>query len=179
MKDEKTRTVVKGLLIVILGILIAIFGAGTVIDLYVGIGTLVLGLVMLMLAVVTLKKKEPLPFGWLVLGVTMITFSVALLTNYVSVSVLVQFLVLSVLALGIASLGYGVYVFVKNARNVAIAFWVFGVFCTTLSILYMTVSAFQTAFWIVTGILIAIAGALVMVGAFVDYEKLGKKKKRK
>ena len=175
MKQEQLSRVMQGVVLTVLGVLIAIYGAGTVIDMYFAVAFIIAGSVLALLAVFLLAKKQPISFGLVFLSAALITCSIGLFTHYVSVAILIEFTVLLILALGAASLLYGVYCLAKKQPTQGVIYIAFGAVCVLLSTLYMAVENFRTAFWILTGILIAIFGVLMIIFTFIDNK--GKRKK--
>ena len=171
MKQEQISKILEGVVIAVLGILIAIYGAGAVIDIYFGIAGIITGTVLLLFCGFLIAKKQPLPFLLLFLGAFCITVSVALFIKEVSVAFLIQFGVLAILALGCAAVVYGVYLIAKKQTPLGIANSVFGAVCIVLSALYLAIADFRTAFWIVVGVLMAVYGVLGIVFAILNNKK--------
>ena len=174
MKQENISRILQGVVLAVLGVLVAIYGAGTVVDTYFAVASVIVGSILTLLAFLLIAKKQPVSFGLLLLGVTLVAFAVGLFTHYVSVAVLIEFMVLVVMALGISCVLYGVYAIAKKAVPFGCVFIGFGAVCITLSALYIAIPDFRKAFWIAAGILMAAFGVAVVVFALVD----GTKKKK-
>lgn len=171
MKQETINRVLQGVVLTVLGILVAIYGAGTVVDTYFAVAGIIAGTILTALSFALIAKKQPVSFGILLLGVTLIAFAIGLFTHYVSIAVLIEFMVLVVLSLGVSCVLYGIYAIAKKAVPLGSVFIGFGAVCITLSALYIAIPDFRKAFWIAAGILMAVFGVCVVVFALVDTKK--------
>ena len=89
-----------------------------------------------------------------------------------SFGVLIGLLVYIMLALGIALVLYGIYTAVALKGLVpGIAQIVIGAAIIVLTILFLTVEDFRTVFWIITGVLVAVYGVLMLISAFIPQKK--------
>lgn len=167
MKQDKLSNIIEGAILAVLGVLIAIYGAGTVIDAYFGVAGIIAGASLAGIAIFLISKKAPLSFPLVFLSVALITCSIGLFTHFISVMAFEALMVLIVLALGVAGVLYGIYALIKGAVPFGIAFILFGATCATLAGLYMGIPDFRTAFWIVAGIMMAVFGVLTIVFAIV------------
>ena len=61
MKKDKLTTMLSALLIIVLGVLVAIFGAAAVLNLYFGIAACVAGACLLAFSIVLMIRKELVP----------------------------------------------------------------------------------------------------------------------
>lgn len=169
---NKIMTIVEAVVIIALGIIIAVCGGGTALDIYFGIVAIVGGVALGVVAAYTLAKTKVLPFGSTFLSVALITVAIALFTGYLSFGILIVLVVYLILALGIALVLYGVYTLLgPKALVYAIVQIVVGVALAVLAIVFLAVPDFRTAFWIIVGILVAIYGALMLVSAFLPTKK--------
>lgn len=172
LMKNKIMTIVEAVVIIALGIIIAVCGGGTALDIYFGIVAIVGGVALGIVAAYTLAKTKVLPFGSTFLSVALITVAIALFTGYLSFGILIILVVYLILALGIALVLYGVYTLLgPKALVPAVIQIVVGVALAVLAIIFLAVPDFRTAFWIIVGILVAIYGALMLVTAFLPTKK--------
>lgn len=174
MKDKVSK-LVSGIVVLVLGILIAIFGAQTVLDVYFGVVCLVCAAALLVLGIITLVKKEKLEMTTPVTFAVLVAVGVGLLTSYLTVDALIWFLVLVILGAGAGLILYGVYLIVKKEVVKGVVDIVIGAAAIVLSALYMAVEDFRTVFWIIVGVLVALYGLLLMVLAIIDMTKKSSK----
>ena len=170
MDKNKLINVLEGVILVVLGILVAINGFNAI-NIYFGIVAVVIGSVLLLLAAVILAKSKLLPFGALAGGAVSLTVGIAILMEKFDVNFLFALLVLVILGLGAALVLYGIYSIAKKLPVAGIIQIVLGALMLTFSIVYMNVEDFHKPFWIIIGILIALYGVLVIVLQFVDTKK--------
>lgn len=168
MDSKKITTLIEGLVIAVLGVLIAIFGGGSVIDVYFAVISLVLGVVLLVLAGVVLAQKKVLDAGNLTLGTILVFIGSFLFTDWLSFAMLINILVIVLMGLGAALMLTGIYFLVKGAIFNGVGQLVIGALLVTFTILFITVPDFRTAFWIIAGIIIALYGVLVAVTALIS-----------
>ena len=170
-KNEKIRTIIAGAVILVLGVLIAIFGMESVFDTVLGILCLVGGVALLTLGVIGIAKKQPLQFATLFGGCAFIAIGVSLLVGFLSIAALIAFLMIVLIALGGALVIFGVYTIVKGAVVTGVIQIVIGAAIAVLAGLYIGVADFQTAFWIIIGVVIALYGALLIVSPWLPKKK--------
>ena len=170
MKKEKLSKVLTGLIIATLGVLIAIFGVASVLNIYLGVVACVAGACLLVYACLLLSKKEILPPFPLVVGGALIALAIGLFLGKIGVGVIILALVFAVLGGGAGLILYGIYLLTKKAKTLGAVNLIVGVVAVTLAILFLTVNGFEQAFWIITGILIAIYGVFETVTA-LSYKK--------
>ena len=172
MNKDKLLVILEGAIIVALGVLIAIFGLATVLDTYFGILAIIAGVILGILVIVTISKKQPLALGPVAMSCILITVGVGLLLQgWLTVASIILFLVFVLIGLGGGLLFYGIYCVVNGKPLFGVAQIIAGVAMITIGVLYLTVADFQQAFYIVLGIVIAIYGVLVIVSAFLDSKK--------
>lgn len=177
MKDKKKlANVIEGSLIILFGILVAIFGGVAVVDVYLGILALVAGALFAAIAIAKLVKEKILPVPETLYGCACIGIGIGLLSHYLSVGVLINIIVILILSFGTGLILLGVYSICKKALSYGIMQIILGAICITLGLLYIFVDGFAQAFWIIVGIVIALFGILFVVGQFVDLKKVSKKK---
>ena len=171
MTKQKIFAVVEGLIIAALGVLIAIYGPVPVLDTYVAIVCLVLGAALLIASIVTYADTKVLAFPPMCMAVILIALGATLLTDWLSLAVLVNFLIIVLMGLGFALILYGFYLISKKMLFTGVGEIVIGALLVVFSFLYIFVPDFRQAFWIIVGILIAIYGVFYIVAALVEKKK--------
>ena len=161
--NKKVVGILEGVVTVVLGVLIAIFGINTL-DLYFGIVFVATAALFLILAVVALAKTGVLPFGLVLPFTVFLTFGIFILTNHLSLAIVVYLLVIFIIALGGALIFYGAYVAAKINAIYGIGQITVGILSVVVAVLYLTVPEFYKAFWIIVGVLVALYGVLLIVG---------------
>ena len=168
VNNEKLTAVLEGILVIVLGILIAVVGIGETVDIYFGVLALVLGAASLGLAIYLLAKKGVMPLGMTLGAGALIAVGVGLFAKYTTFAFLVNFLVLVVMGVGAALMLYGIYFLIKINKLYGILQIVVCAGLCTLTAVYMTVPDFAKVFWIIVGIFIAVYGALSVIFALVN-----------
>lgn len=172
MSKQKIFAIIEGAIIIALGVLIAIFGPVPVLDTYVGIVAIVLGVALLIASVVSYANNKTLLLPGLALGFILISVGIGLVVNgYLSLGMVFLFLVFALIGLGVALMVYGGYMISKKFLFTGVGQIVIGALLVVFSFLYLFVPEFQDAFWIIVGILIAIYGVFFIVAAFLDKKK--------
>ena len=171
MKNKDISKIIQGLVAIVVGILIAVLGIGAVMDTYLGILAIVAGSILLLLAGYTLYDKKLLPLAPLVLGGALIAIGVGVFTNYISFGMLINILVISLFGVGGGFVVFGIYVSAKRNVPFGLAFILIGGGLIALAACYLAFEDFRKVFWIITGILIAVYGALTIVLALVEKKK--------
>ena len=171
---EKLAGILEAVVIIAFGIIIAIFGGGTALDLYFAIVALVAGVILLMVNVYTLVKVKELNFGLVFLASALITVGVAILAQKLSFAVLIPLMAFLLLGLGIALVLYGIFVAVRKNLFYGVGQIVVGAVLATLVIIFLTVPEFAHAFWIILGVVLAVYGVLLLV-----FTLIGKPEKKK
>ena len=171
---EKLAGILEAVVIIAFGIIIAIFGGGTALDLYFAIVALVAGVILLMVNVYTLVKVKELNFGLVFLASALITVGVAILAQKLSFAVLIPLMAFLLLGLGIALVLYGIFVAVRKNLFYGVGQIVVGAILVTLVIIFLTVPEFAHAFWIILGVVLAVYGVLLLV-----FTLMGKSEKKK
>ena len=168
MKNVDLTKLISGIVAVVVGILIAVLGIGNVMNTYLAILAIVSGSALLIYGFYFLYTKKMLPLPPLALGGALIAIGVGVFTNYISFEVLIYILVFSLFGVGGALVVFGVYLAAKRNAALGIGFIVIGGALIALAACYLAFPDFQKVFWIITGILIAVSGALDIVYAFVQ-----------
>lgn len=169
--NNKVAKVLEGAVLVVLGVLVAIYGGGAAVDIYFGIILLVAGLTLLALAIIGLSQHKGLGVDNLLMGSILTTIGVCLFTPWLSFAVLIDLFVIVILGLGIGLIFLGVYTIARKVLFTGLAESLIGILMVTFAIIYKVNPDFHTVFWIVVGVLIAIYGALVIVTALLEKEK--------
>ena len=165
---EKILQIIEGLIIIALGVIIAVFGGGTALDIYFGIVALVGGVALAVLNIVTLVKAKVLDFGATFLGCALLVVGIALFTPFLSFAALINLVVLLFMGLGVALVLYGLYsMLLKKDVLAGICQIIIGVAAIVLSILYLAVEEFRTIFWIIVGVVVAVYGVLFIITALL------------
>ena len=166
---EKTASIIAAVILIVMGIIIAVVGAGAL-DLYFGIGCLVAGGVLVILNIISLAKSKQITFGQLFLSTALIVLGVCFIwTHYVSFTMLINLIVLLILGLGIALFAYGLFTVILSKKvAIGVVEIVLGIVVIVFTILYLNIPDFQKAFWIVTGIAIAAYGVLELISVLAN-----------
>ena len=172
MKDKYIR-IIAAVILIAMGVIVAVCGAGAALDLYFGIGCLVTGAVLVVLNIVGLAKNKQVTFAQLFTSTCFVVIGISLLfTHYVSFQMLVNLFVLLVLGLGVALMLYGIFTIVLSKKlPYGIVQLVLGLALVVLTIVYLNVADFRRVFWIIAGIVIAVYGALELVLALTSKKK--------
>ena len=168
MSKEKLLKIIEAAVIVVLGVLVAIFGGGTVLDIYLAVVATVIGVAFLALSIVSLVNQKELPFGPLSVATICITFGVALFAKWLSFALLIGILAYLIVGFGIALVLHGIYLLCKKFFLMGAVEVVIGAGAATIAILFLTVAEFRTAFWIILGVLIALYGVFYLVSALLE-----------
>ena len=172
MKEKYIR-IIAAVILIAMGVIVAVCGAGAALDLYFGIGCLVTGAVLVVLNIVGLAKNKQVTFAQLFTSTCFVVIGISLLfTHYVSFEMLVNLFVLLVLGLGVALMLYGIFTIVLSKKlPYGIVQLVLGLALVVLTIVYLNVADFRRVFWIIAGIVIAVYGALELVLALTSKKK--------
>lgn len=174
--NKKLLAVIEGALVVALGVLIAVFGGQDVMDIYFGVVFIIAGAGLLTFAIVGLVKTKILSFAITFFAFAALLLGTFLVARYYSFGYLVYTLILLIIAAGGALIFKGVYTIVKYSVIYGIGQIVVGAAAIVLGILYLTVPEFYAVFWIIVGILVAIYGLVMIIGALVSKENKSKEK---
>ena len=174
MDKNKLLGILEGAVIITLGVLIAVFGFATVVDIYFGIVAIIVGAALLGVSIYSMIKKT-LTFGLLGLGTILIAIGIGLLVHQLSFGVLIPFVVFAVLGYGAALIIYGIYLLARKYTIYGVLVLIIGILLVTFAVLYLTVPEFQKAFWIAVGISIALYGVLYIVFILTEKKAIIKK----
>ena len=167
MKNKKLPLIVESIIIILLGVLIAIFGGQAVLDIYFGIIFVVGGACLLTVGIIKMATSKEVDFLLTFLSFALLCVGIALFTDFLTFAMLFSLIALLLIALGAALVVYGIYNVLKKNPLAGIVQILVGIAIIVLSILWIFVPEFQTAFWIVMGILIAVYGAFSLVTALL------------
>ena len=170
MKKEKLSKVLTCAVLIVLGILIAIFGTGAI-DIYLGVVACVAGVVVLADTIFLITRKEKLVAAPFVLSLVLLAIGITLFTHWITFTALVNFLVVVVLGTGAGLLFYGAYLLAHKENSNGLLNMVMGVVALVLAILYIALPDFAKIFWIVVGVVIAVYGLLGLVFAITEKKK--------
>ena len=168
MKNKKLYAVIEALALIVLGVLIAAFGGQSVIDTYFAIVLVAGGAFVLALCIYDLAKTKVMLFAPLFLGVAALLIGIFILAKYYSFGYFLYTLILLIIAGGIALIFYGIYTISKKATLYGVIQIIVGSVVATLGFLYIFVAKFQSAFWIVAGIVLALYGVFYLVETLFD-----------
>lgn len=178
MKKEKVSQLVSGIILLLLGALIAIFGGQAVLDIYFGVIALICGAVLLGFAVYQIVKKSYVSLTFLILGCVLLAIGIALFTPFISFGVIINFLIIAILGIGVGLLLFGIYLLAKRDTFVGVINLIVGIALIVLASLYIAVADFRTAFWIIVGIIVAIYGILQIINATINTKRNSSTNKR-
>ena len=167
MKKEKLSRLLSGIILILLGVLVAIFREGAL-DVYFGIVCCAAGLLLLIYTAYLVSKKEHLtPTGFIV-GSVLLTMGISLFVHWITVGFLVSFIVVAVLGAGAGLVFYGAYLLSRKEQFNGFLNVIIGVVAIVLAILYKTVPDFAKIFWVIVGVVIAVYGVLEVASAFIE-----------
>ena len=158
MSNEKISKIISGALVLALGILIAVFGGQTILDVYFGIIALVSAVVLLAVAIFGIVNKINIAVIKLISGSALLAIGIGLFTDYLTFSAIINFLILAILGGGAGLVIYGLFLLINKQIFIGIVNLSVGICAVALPILYISVSSFQSIFWIVIGVVVAIYG---------------------
>ena len=171
MKNKLVSSIIEGIVIAVMGVLIAVYGGGSALDMYFGIVALVLGLALAIVALVGVVQGGILDFGLTILASIFIFVGAFLFTDWLSFAMLINLLVIVLLGLGTGLVLCGVYSLAKKALPLGLGQIVIGAAIIVFTVLYLTVPDFRTVFWIVIVIIVAIYGVMLVVFALINRNK--------
>ena len=175
MKKEKVSQLATGIILLLLGVLIAIFGGQAVLDIYFGIIALICGVVLLGFAFYQIAKKKSVNMLALILGCVLLAIGIALFTPFLSFGVIINFLIIVVLGIGVGLMFLGIYLLTKKESFNGVINLIAGLVLVVLAALYIGVADFRTAFWIIVGILVAVYGVMLIINATIGKSSSKKK----
>ena len=166
-KNKKLVNVLEAVIMIVFGILLAIFGFG-MIDLFCGISFIVSAVAMLVVIFYDLSKHKILSFNNLFAFSAFLIFGIVLLLKQFSLYYNVIILIFLTIAFGCALIIFGAYSIAKVNALFGVGQIVVGAVAVTAGILYQYVPEFRTAFWIIVGVLVAVYGVLLLITALTN-----------
>ena len=163
--NQKTISIIRGIAIMVIGILIAIFGGQAVMNIYIGVACVIAGALLLAVECYNLTKKIPLRPVYLALGGALVALAIALFVNQADIAgAAIGVLVAMILGAGVGIAFYGIYLTTKKQPLAGVLLIIIGLGMLTMSICWYAIGAdFHRYFWIIIGSLIAAYGLVVTV----------------
>ena len=168
--SKKLVTIIEGALVIALGVLIAVFGGVKTLSTYFGVLFIIAGAGLLAFDVAVLCRTKVLNFGLTFLGGAALALGIGLLLHEELFGVFVYVIMLLAIAAGGALVAYGVYSIVKKYVFQGVGQIVLGAALVALAIVYLKVDGFAQYFWIIVGVLVAVYGLVVLLGALFGKE---------
>ena len=168
--SKKLLTIIEGACVIALGVLIAVFGGVQTLSTYFGVLFIIAGAGLLAFDVALLCRTKLLNFGLTFLGGATLALGIGLLLHNDLFAVVVYVIMLFAIAGGCALVAYGIWSIVRKLVFTGIGQIVIGAALATLASVYLKVPSFQEIFWIIAGVLVAVYGLLVLLGALFSKE---------
>ena len=170
--NSKVARIIEGTVITVLGVLVAIFGGGQVLDIYLGVVSTIVGVIYATLAVMGLSKKKTLDFACTILTCVFIFIGIFIFVKVLTFAMLINVLLVVLMGIGTGLVICGIYALTKKAYVIGIGQILVGALFIVFTALYLAnIDGFQKVFWIVIGIAIALYGVLVVVNAAIEKKK--------
>ena len=166
--DTKVMNVLRGVFVVVLGIMVCLFGVGAAVNTYFGIVAIVTGVLSIAFGIFTMVKKLPLALAPWLLGPVLITIAVALFMGKLSFAVLVDLFVFVVMGLGFALAVLGIIFIAKRMIAIGLSEIIVGALLVLFTALYLGIPDVQSAFLYFVGILMIAFGICVIVFSIVE-----------
>ena len=173
--NKKLVAICEGVLFIVIGVLVAIFGGGEVMDMVFGILFIVAGTLLGVLATMTTVKTKVLPLGITFAAIASLFFGICVVAKNLggaTVYPVFHYAMFAAVGLGAALFLKGLHILlVRKLVFTGVGQMVVGAGIATVAILYLFGPAgFQEVFWIVLGILIAVGGAYTCAMGFFGKE---------
>ena len=169
MNKEKIYRIISAVFLVVLGVMVAINGGGVAIDIYFGVVLLVAGASLFVIDMINLSNNHELSLVLTTASFALICLGAALLTPWLSFSVLIYIVVFALIGVGGALIFHGFYLF---SKKVPIFFGVgeivAGAALLTFCLLFLFVEEFRRYFWIIMGSFLIVYGVFYLVETFVE-----------
>ncbi|MBQ4254457.1 MAG: hypothetical protein II721_00465 [Bacilli bacterium] len=177
MNNQKVVGIVDGVILIVVGILIAIFGGQAVMNIYFGVAAIIAGVALLALQIYALIKNLPLSIGSFIASGALIAIAIALFVGKADIAgALIGLLIAAVLGGGAGLILYGILAIAKRRVVPGIIYIVFGALMLTFGICEYVIGAdFDRVFWITIGVLIAVYGVFYIVVTVAEPKKVSKK----
>lgn len=166
--NKNLKTILLGSILTAFGVLLAVFGGATILNMVLAFSFIVIGSAMALVILISLIKKYSVALVDFIIAAILISVGVGLLTGYVNLDVAIKLMVLAILGGGAALVLYGVYTICKKHIFIGIIQILIGAICVALPIVYILVETFQMIFWIVVGVTIALYGAFIIISVIAN-----------
>ena len=170
--NKKLVAIIEGALLIVVGVLIAVFGGGEVMDVVFGVLFVVSGAALGALACLTTVKTKVLPLGITFAALASLFFGILLLMSKTKVMYVVGYAMIAAVGLGAALFLKGLHILiVRKLVFTGVGQMVIGAGVATVACLYLFgPEGFYNVFWIVVGVLIAVYGAYACALGFFSKE---------
>lgn len=168
MTNKKFIAILEGIVILVLGILIAVLGVNDVMNNYIAIVFIIIGTCLVSFSGYLLFRRQPLPFAPLALGAALITIAIGVFVGYVNFAMLINIIHFALTGAGAALICYGIFTAVKYNGPYGMAQSLMGGAIFALCLCYYFIADFKGPFWVIVGIVIAIVGGLSIIFAIFD-----------
>lgn len=168
MSKSKAYSIVEGILLIIIGILMACsIVEPSILNYLLGGVALIFGL-FLFIKCATESSKVNLLLPGSMLSAVLVALGIGLMINYFDfVGLLTHVIVLAILAIGIVFILDSIIKFVNKHTNTGVVELLIGAILITFAILLMTINEIYSYLWVITGILICIYGVYYLAYALV------------
>lgn len=168
MSKSKAYSIVEGILLIIIGILMACsIVEPSILNYLLGGVALIFGL-FLFIKCATESSKVNLLLPGSMLSAVLVALGIGLMINYFDfVGLLTHVIVLAILAIGIVFILDSIIKFVNKNTKTGVVELLIGTILITFAILLMTINEIYSYLWVITGILICIYGVYYLAYALV------------
>lgn len=168
MSKSKAYSIVEGILLIIIGILMACsIVEPSILNYLLGGVALIFGL-FLFIKCATESSKVNLLLPGSMLSAVLVALGIGLMINYFDfVGLLTHVIVLAILAIGIVFILDSIIKFVNKNTKTGVVELLIGAILITFAILLMTINEIYSYLWVITGILICIYGVYYLAYALV------------
>ena len=168
MSKSKAYSIVEGILLIIIGILMACsIVEPSILNYLLGGVALIFGL-FLFIKCATESSKVNLLLPGSMLSAVLVALGIGLMINYFDfVGLLTHVIVLAILAIGIVFILDSIIKFVNKHTNTGVVELLIGAILIVFAILLMTINEIYSYLWVITGILICIYGIYYLAYALV------------
>ena len=163
MINDRITKIIEGVIVTVLGVLIAIFGGQQTMDILVGVSCLVTGVGLVALTIIEIVKERPIDVSNAALGVVLIFIGIFLFTPVLTLVGLINLTVVIIMGLGAGLMLFGIYALTKHAKYLGMGRIGAGAVIVTLSALFLAIEGFRTAFWIIIGVFVALYGLSAII----------------
>ena len=174
MKKVDWRRLVEALIILTFGLLVAILKNSSI-DIYFGVTLIVVGLSLVVLMILTIKKERFVPIPITFAGLALLSLGIAALTPLLTFQMIVVMLLVAAGAFGLTLIIKGIELITRRATILGVLIIMSGAALLTIAILYFAVESFQAFVWILLGVFICGYGVVEIVYAISGKNLLEKK----